>query len=136
MELARAILTPGYYAARRLASGYVRLIEGVKGKLRHNRREFFWLFWAAPVVEHAMVFTLGAISGLLGLTLPMLIILLIYPVAGVGDMYLWRSVYGRLAEGVRHRTPLLLNLDMLYWLAIGYVAAWLLLSTGAVAAPA
>jgi len=126
MEMLRMVLTPGYYAAGKLDGNYTRFVGEVKKNFRSNRREMFWLFRAAPVVEHSLVFILGIISALLGLVFPMLVMLAIYPIAGFGDMYLWRKTYGSLAENVRYLTPLLLNLDILYWLAIGYVAGWVL----------
>jgi len=33
---------------------------------------------------------------------------------------MWRRVYGRLAQGVGYKASFLLNLDMLYWFAIGW----------------
>jgi len=47
--------------------------------------------------------------------------LCLYPLIALGDPYTWRKVYGELAKGVGYRASFLLNLDMLYWFAIGWV---------------
>lgn len=50
-----------------------------------------------------------------------------HPIA-LGDLHAWRKVYGRLAQGVGYRASFLLNLDMLYWFAIGWAVGWFYLS--------
>ena len=127
MGNARNILTPGYCAARRLDRNYSKLIERVKARVRHNRLEYAWLFWVSPIVEHGLAFVVGAVSGILGLTLVPPAILLMCPIAGGLDLYLWGKAYGRAAKGVGYRAPLLLNLDMVYWCVIGYAVGWALL---------
>jgi len=47
--------------------------------------------------------------------------LCLYPLIAFFDPYTWRKVYGVLAKGVGYKASFILNLDMLYWLAIGWV---------------
>jgi len=54
--------------------------------------------------------------------------LCLYPLIALGDPYTWRKVYGELAKGVGYKASFMLNLDMLYWLAIGWVVGWFYLS--------
>lgn len=49
------------------------------------------------------------------------LVLVLYPLIALGDPYVRRRVYGHLAEGVDYKASFLLNLDMLYWFAIGWV---------------
>ena len=126
MGRVQAILMPGHYTAKRLNSKYVKFIERVKNRTSPNRSEFIWLFWGAPIMACGMAFAIGAVSNILGLTFLLPAILLMCPVAGGLDMYLWRKVYGRQTKGVGYRTHLLLNLDTLYWCVIGYAVGFVL----------
>jgi hypothetical protein len=54
------------------------------------------------------------------------LVLCLYPLVVFGDPYTWRKIYGGLAKGVGYRASFLLNLDMLYWFAIGWVIGWVI----------
>lgn len=53
--------------------------------------------------------------------LVVLLVLCIYPLIALGDPHVWRKVYGKLAAGIGYKASFLLNLDILYWFAIGWV---------------
>lgn len=123
----QTILMPGHFAAKRVDRGYAKFIERVRGETMRDRRMFIWLFYAGPAVELALAFVLGAISIRFGLTFLIPMIILAYPVAGVGDMYLWKRKYGRLLKGVGYEASFLGNLDILYLFSLGYLFGWAIL---------
>jgi len=54
------------------------------------------------------------------------LVLCIYPLIALGDPHTRRKAYERLANGVGYKASFTLNLDMLYWFAIGWVISRLL----------
>ncbi len=122
----RAVLTPGYYFANRMDNKYSKMVESVKKRSNKNPAEYIWLFWCAPIMEYGLALTAGIISGILGLTLMVVGILVMFPIAGGLDLYLWEKAYGKIARNVGYRAPLLLNFDVVYWFTIGYAVGLLL----------
>ncbi len=60
----------------------------------------------------------------IGFVIVVPLVLCLYPLIALGDPHIWRKVYGQLAEGVGYKASFLLNLDMPYWFAIGWVVGW------------
>jgi len=89
-----------------------------------NRRLAIYSFLAR--VECVLAFVVGASASYFGFVIVVPLVLCLYPLIAFGDPHAWRKVYGRLAEGVGYRGSFLLNLDMLYWFAIGWVVGWIL----------
>ncbi len=76
--------------------------------------------------ECGLALVVGASASYFGFVIVIPLVLCIYPLIALGDPYLWRKVYGRLATGARYKASFLLNLDMLYWFAIGWMVGWIL----------
>jgi hypothetical protein len=72
--------------------------------------------------EYGLAFVVGASASYFGFVIVVPLMLSLYPLIALGDPHVWRKVYGRLAQGVGYRASFLLNLDMLYWFALGWVA--------------
>jgi len=75
--------------------------------------------------ECGLACAVGTSASYFGLAILVPLVLCLYPLIAIGDPHVWRKVYGRLAEGVGCRASLLLNLDMLYWFAIGWLVGWI-----------
>lgn len=69
--------------------------------------------------ECALAFVVGTSASYFGFVIVAPLVLCLYPLIALGDPFMWRRVYGRLAQGVGYGASFLLNLDMLYWFAIG-----------------
>ncbi len=119
------ILTPGDSLARRFDRGYAKFMDRMNhGIKKGNRRLAIYSFLARA--ECGLAFVVGASASYFGFVIVVPLVLCFYPLIALGDPFMWRKVYGRLAEGVGYRASFLLNLDMLYWLAIGWIAGVLL----------
>jgi len=78
--------------------------------------------------ECALAFVVGTSASYFGFVVVVPLVLCFYPLIALGDPFLWRRTYGRLAQGVGYKASFLLNLDMLYWFAIGWLVGWFYLS--------
>ena len=85
---------------------------------KSNRRLAIYSLFARA--ECGLAFVVGASASYFGLIVVIPLVLCLYPLVALGDPHAWRKVYGRLAQGVGYRASFLLNLDMLYWFAIGW----------------
>ena len=70
--------------------------------------------------ECGLAFAVGASGSYFGFVIVVPLVLCFYPLIALADPYTWRKVYGELAKGVGYKASFLLNLDMLYWFAIGW----------------
>jgi len=114
------ILTPGDFLARRFDRGYAKFMARMRHKIeKGNRRLAIYSLFARA--ECGLAFVVGASASYFGLIVVIPLVLCLYPLVALGDPYTWRKVYGELAKGVGYRASFLLNLDMLYWFAIGWV---------------
>ena len=77
-------------------------------------------------VEDGLALTIGVVVSYFGFTNMALLLLCFYPLVVLADPTLWRKVYGDLARGVGFKASFLVNLDMLYWFAVGWVVGWVL----------
>jgi len=92
-----------------------------------NRRLAIYSLFARA--ECGLAFVVGISASYFGFVIVIPLVLCLYPLIALVDPYTWRKVYGELAKGVGYRAPFFLNLDMLYWFAIGWVAGALLTGT-------
>jgi len=125
MSIKHLLLTPGDFLAQRFDKGYAKFM----GRMRHrikkgNRRLAIYSLFARA--ECGLAFVVGASASYFGLIVVIPLVLCLYPLVALGDPHVWRKVYGRLAQGVGYRASFLLNLDMLYWLVLGWIAGALL----------
>ena len=127
MNVKHLILTPGDSLARRFDRGYVEFMARMRRKIKKgNRRLAIYSVFARA--ECGLAFVVGASASYLGFVVVVPLVLCLYPLIALGDPFMWRRVYGWLAEGVSYRASFLLNLDMLYWFAIGWLVGWFYLS--------
>ncbi|MQY69201.1 MAG: hypothetical protein GH150_07495 [Hadesarchaea archaeon] len=124
MNAKRLILTPGDFLARRFDEGYAKFIARMKYRIKKGDRKLALYSFLARA-ECGLTFAVGASASYFGFVIVIPFVLCLYPLIALGDPYMWRRVYGRLAEGVGYRASFLLNLDMLYWFAVGWVAGWM-----------
>ncbi|MBA7501598.1 hypothetical protein ES706_00171 [subsurface metagenome] len=125
MNAKRLIITPGDFLARRFDGGYDKFICRMKCQIeKGNRRLAIYSLLARA--ECWLAFVVGASASYFGFIIVIPLILCLYPLIAFGDPHIWRKVYGELAKGVGYKASFLLNLDMLYWFAIGWVIGVLL----------
>jgi len=121
----RIILTPGDSLARRFDRGYAEFMARMKHEIRKgNRRLAIYSLFARA--ECGLAFAVGASASYFGFIIVVPLVLCLYPLIALGDTYTWRKVYGELAKGVGYKASFILNLDMLYWFAIGWIISWIL----------
>lgn len=120
MNAKRLILTPGDSIARRFDRGYAKFMARMRHRIKKgNRRLAIYSLFARA--ECGLAFVVGASASYFGFVIVIPRVLCFYPLIALGDPFLWRRTYGRLAQGVGYKASFLLNLDMLYWFAIGWV---------------
>ena len=120
MNAKRLILSPGDALAQRFDRGYAKFMARMRRRIKKgNRRLAIYSLFARA--ECGLAFAVGASASYFGFIIVIPLMLCLYPLIALGDPYTWRKVYGELAKGVGYRASFLLNLDMLYWLAIGWV---------------
>ncbi len=71
-------------------------------------------------------FVVVASASCFGFIIAVPLVLCFYPLIAFGDPYTWRKVYGKLTVGAGYQVSFLLNLEMLYWFATGWVMGWIL----------
>ena len=125
MNVKRLILTPGDSLARRFDRDYARFIDRIKRETKKGSRrlEIYSLLARA---ECGLAFVVGASASYFGFLIVVPLVLCFYPLIALGDPHTWRKVYGRLARGLGYRASFLVNLDMFYWFAVGWLAGWIL----------
>lgn len=123
MSFKRLILTPGDFLTRRFDKGYARFMGRMRHRIKKDDRRLA-IYSLLARVECAQAFVVGASASYFGFVAVVPLVLCIYPLIALADPYVWRKVYGRLTEGVGYRVSFLLNLDMLYWFAIGWAVGW------------
>ncbi len=119
------ILTPGDFLARRFDEGYARFIARMKHKIKKGDRRLA-IYSLLARAECGLAFVVGTSASYFGFVIVVPLVLCFYPLIAFGDPHLWRKVYGRLATGAGYKASFLLNLDMLYWFAIGWLIVWVL----------
>ena len=125
MSVKHLILTPGDFLARRFDKGYAKFTGRIKREIKKGNRRLA-IYSLLARMECGLAFATGASASYFGFVVVMPLVLCIYPLIALGDPHVWRKVYGRLAEGVGYKASFLLNLDMLYWFAIGWVIGWVI----------
>jgi len=120
-----ALLTPGDFLARKFDEGYAKFIGRIKHETRKGNRRLA-LYSVLARAECVLAFIVGASASYFGFVIVVPLVFCIYPLIVLCDPFMWRKVYGRLAEGVGYRASFLLNLDMPYWFTIGWVIVWAL----------
>jgi len=120
MNAKRLILTPGDFLARKFDEGYARFVSRIKRETRKSSQRLA-IYSLLARAECGLAFVVGASASYFGFIIVIPLMLCLYPLIALGDPYTWRKVYGELAKGVGYRASFLLNLDMLYWFAIGWV---------------
>ena len=125
MNIRRLLLNPGDSLARWFDKGYAKFVARMKRKIKKGDRRLA-LYSALARAECGLAFVVGALSSYFGYVIFIPLVLCLYPLVVLGDPYMWKRVYGGLARGVGYWASFLLNLDMLYWFAIGWVIGWVL----------
>lgn len=126
MSVKHLVLPPGDSLARRFDGGYAKFMDRMRHEIeRGNRRLAIYSLFACA--EWGLAFVVGALASYFGLVIVVPLVLCFYPLIALGDPYMWRRAYGRLARGVGYRASFLLNLDMLYWFALGWLVGWALM---------
>ena len=123
MNAKHLILTPGDFLARRFDEGYARFIARMKHRIKKGDRKLA-LYSLLARAGCALAFVVGASASYFGFVIVIPLVLCLYPLIALGDSHLWRKVYGRLATGAGYKASFLLNFDMLYWFAVGWVVGW------------
>ncbi|MQY67800.1 MAG: hypothetical protein GH150_00215 [Hadesarchaea archaeon] len=112
MNVKRLIFTLGDFLAQRFDRGYVEFMARMKHEIKKgNRRLAIYSLFARA--ECGLAFVVGASASYFGFTIVVPLMLCFYSLIALGDPFMWRRVYGRLAEGVGYKASFLLNLDML-----------------------
>ena len=122
MSFKRLILTPGDFSARRFDEGYAKFVGRMRHKIKKGNRRLA-IYSLLARAECVLAFVVGSSASYFSFVVVVPLILCIYPLIALGDPFMWRRTYGRLAQGVGYKASFLLNLDMLYWFAIGWVVA-------------
>ncbi|MBA7593864.1 hypothetical protein ES703_00798 [subsurface metagenome] len=125
MNAKHLILTPSDSLARRFDQGYAKFMTRMRRKMKKGNRRLA-IYSLLARAERGLAFVVGASVSYFGFIIVIPLVLCLYPFIALGDPYTWRKVYGELAKGVGYRASFLLNLDMLYWFAIGWIAGWIL----------
>jgi len=112
-------ITPGDFLACRFDKGYAKFTGRIKRETRKGNRRLA-IYSLLARAECGLALIVGASASYFGFVVVMPLVLCIYPLIALGDPHVWRKVYGRLAEGVGYKASFLLNLDMLYWFALGW----------------
>ena len=125
MNAKRLLLTPGDFLARRFDKDYAKFVSRIKREMgKGNPRLAIYSLLAKA--ECGLAFVVGASANYFGFVIVIPLMLCLYPLIALGDPYTWRKVYGELAKGIGYKASFLLNLDMLYWFAIGWLVGWVL----------
>ena len=123
MNAKHLLLTPGDTLARRFDKGYARFIGRIRRETRKGDRRLA-IYSLLAKAEFGLAFVVGASASYFGFAIVVPLVLCLYPLIALGDPHIWRKVYGQLAGGVGYKASFLLNLDMLYWFALGWVVGW------------
>lgn len=123
MSVKRLVLTPGDFLARRFDRGYAKFIGRIKRETKKGNRRLA-IYSLLAKAECVLAFAVGTSASYFGFVIVVPLVLCIYPLIALADPHVWRKVYGRLAVGAGYRASFLLNLDMLYWFAIGWLIGW------------
>lgn len=124
MNARRLFLTPGDFLARRFDKGYAKFVRQIRREMRKGNRKLVYSLLARA--ECVLAFVVGTSASYFGFVIATPLVVCLYPLIALGDPFMWRRVYGRLARGVGYKASFLLNLDVLYWFAIGWVVVWIL----------
>ena len=118
------LLLPGESLARRFDEGYAGFIERMRRRIKKGDRRLV-IYSRLAHAEHILPFAVGLMASYFGFVIVVPLVLCIYPLWSIGDPFTWRRVYGRLARGLSYKASFLVNLDMLYWFAIGWAVEFL-----------
>ncbi len=125
MSVKRLILTPGDSLARRFDKGYSKFVGRIGCETRRGSHKLT-IYSILARTECGLALVVGASASYFGFAIVVPLVLCIYPLIAFGDPYMWRRAYGRLTRGVGYKASFLLNLDMLYWFAIGWLIGWVI----------
>lgn len=125
MNAKRLILTPGDSLAHKFDKGYAKFISRIGRETRKGNRKL-GLYSFLARAECGLAFAVGVSASYFSFVIVVPLVLCFYPLIALGDPFMWKKVYGRLVRGVGYRASFLLNLDMLYWFAIGWAVGWVL----------
>ncbi len=123
MNVKRLILTPGDFLARMFDKDYAKFVSRIGREMKKGNRRLA-LYSLLARAECGLAFVVGASASYFGFAIVVPLVLCFYPLIALGDPHVWRKVYGRLMGDVGYRASFLLNLDILYWFAIGWLLGW------------
>ncbi|MEM2619507.1 MAG: hypothetical protein QW356_08555 [Candidatus Hadarchaeales archaeon] len=87
--------------------------------MRYNQR--FAMYSLLVPVECLAALMIEASARYFGFTIVPPLMSCLYPFIVLGDPHLWHKIYGKLAKKVGYKASFLVNLDILYWLMIGWI---------------
>lgn len=122
MNIKRLLFNPGDFLAQRLDQNYAKFAKRIEEKIKRRDRRIVFCTHLARV-ERGIAFLVGVLTHYFGHVLA--ILLCIYPLAVIIDPHMWRIIYRQSAQ-IGYKTSLLLNLDALYWCAVGLVVGFIL----------
>ena len=126
MDTKHLVLTPGDFLARKFDRSYAKFMGRMRHKIKKGNRKLA-IYSLLARAECGLAFVVGASASFFGFVIVVPLVLCFYPLIALGDPHVWRKVYGLLARSVGYKASFLLNLDMLYWFAIGWIAGVLLM---------
>ena len=95
----------------------------MKRKIERGDRRLL-LYSRLAYAEHTLPFVVGAMASRFGFVFVVPLVLCFYPLVALGDPHALRKVYGPIARWLGYRGSFLINLDVLYWFAIGWAVGW------------
>ena len=126
MNVKRLILNPGDFLARRFDEGYTKFVGRIGCETRRGSHKLA-IYSLLARAECGLAFVVGASASYFGFVIVIPLVICLYPLIALGDPHAWRKGYGKLAVGVGYKASFILNLDMLYWFAVGWVVGWIIL---------
>lgn len=119
-----ALVMPGNLVALQTNWNYARFARRAGREIRKGNRKLLLLSKVGPIGERIYIPLIGLVAGYFGFVWPLLVFALLYPFISLADPWVWRRAYGRMAEGLGYQVSFLVNFDLLYWFALGWLIGW------------
>ncbi|GAI57397.1 unnamed protein product, partial [marine sediment metagenome] len=106
MSVKHLVLTPGDFLAQRFDEGYAKFVSRLGREMKRGDRRLA-LYSLLARAECGLAFVIGASASYFDFVIVVPLVLCFYPLIALGDPYMWRRVYERLAEGVGYKASFL-----------------------------
>lgn len=120
------LIMPGEFISRRVNPNYTTFSNYAAREIKKGNNKLRLTARILPVCEYVAALIIGLTVGVFKLMWPAGIVGAGYLIAILIDPWLWRRVYGWDWAG-DYKLSLLVNLDVIYWFAIGLIMGWLIL---------